>query len=85
MVGEARGVGLIAALELIAPAERHDDFPPGKLGAQMNAIMLENGLVSRNMLDAMAFCPPLIITSAQVTETLNIVHRSLKELSTKIV
>lgn len=85
LVGEARGVGLIAALELIAPAERHDDFPPGKLGAQMNAIMLENGLVSRNMLDAMAFCPPLIITSAQVTETLNIVHRSLKELSTKIV
>jgi 4-aminobutyrate--pyruvate transaminase len=85
LVGEARGVGLIAALELIAPAERHDDFPPGKLGAQMNAIMLENGLVSRNMLDAMAFCPPLIITSAQVTETLNIVHRSLKELSAKIV
>lgn len=80
MVGEARGVGLIAALELVAPAGRENDFPAGKLGAQMNAIMLENGLMSRNMLDAMAFCPPLIITSAQVSETMGIVERSLGAL-----
>lgn len=84
LVGEARGVGLIAALELIAPAGRESEFAAGKLGAQMNAIMLENGLMSRNMLDAVAFCPPLIVTSEQVTEMMNIVHRSLKTLTSDI-
>jgi 4-aminobutyrate--pyruvate transaminase len=84
LVGEARGVGLIAALELIAPAGRESEFAAGKLGAQMNAIMLENGLMSRNMLDAVAFCPPLIVTSEQVTEMMNIVHRSLKTLTSEI-
>ena len=84
LVGEARGVGLIAALELIAPAGRESEFAAGKLGAQMNAIMLENALMSRNMLDAVAFCPPLIVTSEQVTEMMNIVHRSLKTLTSEI-
>lgn len=84
MVGEARGVGLMAALELVAPEDRKDDLAPGKLGAHMNTIMLRNGLISRNMLDAMAFCPPLIMTKAEMTDMLNIVHKSLKELATEI-
>jgi 4-aminobutyrate--pyruvate transaminase len=41
-------------------------------------------LMSRNMLDAVAFCPPLIVTSEQVTEMMNIVHRSLKTLTSEI-
>lgn len=84
MVGEARGVGLIAALELVAPQGREDEFSPGKLGAHMNTIMLRNGLMSRNMMDAMAFCPPLIIKAAEVSEMMNIVERSLGELSMEI-
>jgi 4-aminobutyrate--pyruvate transaminase len=50
----------------------------------MNTIMLRNGLISRNMLDALAFCPPLIITQAEMTEMLNIVHKSLKELAAEM-
>ncbi len=84
LVGEARGIALIAALELVAPEGKGEDFPPGKLGAQMNAIMLRNGLISRNMLDAMAFCPPLIVSSSDVAEILNITHRSLKDLASEL-
>lgn len=84
LIGEARGVGLMAALELIAPARQENCFPAGKLDAQMNAIMLETGLMSRNMLDAMAFCPPLFITSAEITEMMNIVQRSLENLVVEI-
>jgi 4-aminobutyrate--pyruvate transaminase len=84
MVGEARGVGLMAALELVAPEGRENDISPGKLGAHMNTIMLRNGLISRNMLDAMAFCPPLIIKKVEMTDMLNIVHKSLKELAAEI-
>ena len=84
LVGEARGIALIAALELVAPEGKEEDFPPGKLGAQMNVIMLRNGLISRNMLDAMAFCPPLIVGSSDVAEILNITHRSLKDLASEL-
>ncbi|MFP7671833.1 aspartate aminotransferase family protein [Marivita sp. S0852] len=78
LVGEARGIGLIAALEIIAPNGRADDFKPGQLGALMNKHFLKNGLVSRNMMDAMAFCPPLIITSKEISDVLNVVEKSLE-------
>ena len=77
-VGEARGVGLIGALEIVAPDGREEEFAPGKLGAAMNAHFLRNGLISRNMMDAMAFCPPLIITPAQVQDILTAVDQSLE-------
>jgi 4-aminobutyrate--pyruvate transaminase len=84
LVGEARGVALIAALELVAPKGKEDNFPPGTLGAAMNAIMLRNGLMSRNMLDAMAFCPPLIVSSGEISDIANIVHQSLNDLASEI-
>ena len=81
LVGEARGIGLIAALELVAPEGKGEDTPPGKLGAQMNAIMQKNGLISRNMLDAMGYCPPLIVTSEEISKVLKITEQSLEELA----
>ncbi|MAD95317.1 MAG: aspartate aminotransferase family protein [Rhodobacteraceae bacterium] len=84
LVGEVRGVGLVAALELVAPEGRATDFLPGKMGAQMNSIMLRNGLISRNMTDAMAFCPPLIVSSPEISDVLNVVSKSLNDLSAEI-
>ncbi|MFY9210507.1 MAG: aspartate aminotransferase family protein [Aestuariivita sp.] len=84
LVGEARGVGLIAALELVAPEGRAEEFTPGMIGTHMNAIMLRNGLLSRNMLDAMGYCPPLIVKSAQISEILDITERSLGELASEL-
>ena len=78
LVGEARGVGLIGALEIIAPETHTDALKPGQLGLAMNKHFLKNGLISRNMLDAMAFCPPLIVTSDQVKDILSAVERSLE-------
>lgn len=84
LVGEARGVGLMAALELTAPEGKADDFPPGKLGAHMNAIMLRRGLISRNVLDSMAFCPPLITTTGEMTDILTITRKSLEDLTIEL-
>jgi 4-aminobutyrate--pyruvate transaminase len=81
LVGEVRGVGLIGALQLVAPEGREDEFTPGKLGAHLGGIMLRNGMVSRNMVDAMAFCPPLIISPAEVVQMMDIVERSLAEFT----
>ncbi|MGB0410389.1 MAG: aspartate aminotransferase family protein [Pikeienuella sp.] len=84
LVGEARGVGLIGALELVAPEGREADLPPGKMGAHMNAIMQKNGLISRSMSDAMAFCPPLIVSTGEVKDILQITETSLKELAAEV-
>lgn len=84
LVGEVRGVGLIAALELVAPEGQESDFAPGKLGARMNAIMQQNGLISRNMADAMAFCPPLIISSGEMAAIIKIAQQSLEELGSEM-
>ncbi|SOD22290.1 4-aminobutyrate---pyruvate transaminase [Variovorax sp. YR752] len=68
-VGEVRGVGLIGAIELAAdPATRTPFDPAMKAGARLAELALQEGLIVRAMGDAVAFCPPLIITPAQVDE-----------------
>jgi 4-aminobutyrate--pyruvate transaminase len=80
LIGEVRGVGLIAAIELVANKETRKGLDPvGKLGGLVNGILQKNGVISRNMGDALAFCPPLIITAAQIDEVLLQLGRSLDE------
>ncbi|WP_299810556.1 aspartate aminotransferase family protein [uncultured Roseibium sp.] len=74
LVVETRGIGLIGAAELSHQALA---ATPGALGAKTNAVFQENGLISRNMGDAMAFCPPLIITEAQINEMFDIAQAGL--------
>ena len=78
LVGEHRGIGLIAALELVTDKSARTALEkPGALGAQVTGAALEGGLISRAMGDAMAFCPPMIITEAQVNEVADIAERAL--------
>lgn len=68
-VGEVRGVGLIGALELAADPVKRTLFDPAmKAGARLAEFALAEGLIVRAMGDAVAFCPPLIITAAEVDE-----------------
>jgi len=41
---------------------------------------LKNGLIGRNIGDTLAFCPPMIITPAQIDEMMAIVKKSLDEV-----
>jgi len=69
LVGEHRGIGLIAALELVTDKDAKVALEkPGAMGAAVAARMLETGVISRPIMDAVAFCPPLIITKEQVDE-----------------
>jgi 4-aminobutyrate--pyruvate transaminase len=69
LVGEVRGIGLIAAVDLVSDrAFKNAALKPGQLGALVNQMLTQEGCISRNMLDAMAFCPPLIITETQVDD-----------------
>ncbi|PIB25678.1 aminotransferase [Amylibacter kogurei] len=80
LVGEVRGVGLIAAVELVTNKETKTALEkPGKLGLQTNALAIENGFFSRPMMDAMAFCPPLIIQTHEIDDLLGRFEKTLDQ------
>ena len=70
LVGEARGVGLIGALELVADKKTREQYPAElKIGATLAARALNHGLVVRALPgDVIGICPPLIITKEQIDE-----------------
>lgn len=78
LVGEVRGVGLIAAVELVGDKATKEPWgEAGALGGLANGQLLKNGVISRNMGDALAFCPPLIITCSQIDDMAGAVGRAL--------
>jgi 4-aminobutyrate--pyruvate transaminase len=80
LVGEVRGVGLIAAVELVADKAGRTPFDPlGKAGALVVRQAQDNGLILRGIQDSVAFCPPLIITEAQVNLLADRFTQSLEE------
>jgi len=70
---EARGTGLIGALEL----KPRDGFAAGELGPKLLAVMLEKGLISRAIGDSLALCPPMIINESQVDAVFDLFEASL--------
>ena len=78
LVGEVRGAGLIAGLELVADKARKTPFDPvGKLGMAAFNIGHEEGLIMRNIGDTLALCPPLILTEDDAREIAAIMARVL--------
>ena len=80
-VGEARGIGLVGALEFVADKATKAPFdPPGSFGARLVELCHEEGLIIRAIGDVAAFCPPLIITPAEIDEMFDKFGRALKRL-----
>jgi 4-aminobutyrate---pyruvate transaminase len=70
LVGEADGVGLIGAIQLVKDKKTKTLFDPTAMVAQYFAKRCqEHGLIVRPLYgDRVALCPPLIITEAQIDE-----------------
>lgn len=80
LVGEVRGKGLIGAVELVANKDKRESFPDGKVGATAKQICQDNGLLIRAVSgNCLAFCPPLIITSEQIDEMVEMFSVSLDQ------
>jgi 4-aminobutyrate--pyruvate transaminase len=80
LVGEARGVGLVGALELVRDKKTRESFAPSLgIGAHVQRAAEESGVITRNMGDVIAFSPPLIIDDRQLTTLLKIVNSALDE------
>jgi putrescine aminotransferase len=67
IVGEVRGVGMIAGLEIVRdPATRERFDPPGHAAARVRDHCLEEGLVVRSIREGLAVCPPLTISEPEI-------------------
>jgi 4-aminobutyrate--pyruvate transaminase len=67
LVGEVRGVGLIAAVELVADKSTKASFEPSAaVGPFLVKRGHHHGLILRALGDSIAFCPPLIINEAEI-------------------
>jgi len=80
LVGETRGVGLVGAIELVKNKRTKESFDP-KQGVAFRTMMAAqaNGLLVRAILDCIAFCPPLIITEAEIVEMFRRFRKALDE------
>ena len=80
LVGDVRGVGLIAALEMVADKDTRAPFDPAlKVGATVEKYAREHGLIARFIGDRIAFSPPLIITEAEIDEIMLRLRRALDD------
>ncbi|MCB1476927.1 MAG: aspartate aminotransferase family protein [Rhodobiaceae bacterium] len=68
LVGEARGIGLIGGLELVADKTGRTPFDPRKgIGPRVALEAEQRGLIARSMAgDIISLCPPLIITDEEI-------------------
>ncbi|AUT71430.1 aspartate aminotransferase family protein [Paraburkholderia hospita] len=80
LVGEARGVGLLAAVELVADKASREPFAPSEgVAAYAGTRALSHGLITRALGDTVNFCPPLIVTRAQIDEMFDAAKRALDD------
>jgi putrescine aminotransferase len=81
LVGEARMVGLIGALELVPnkPSRREKFADTGKVGTICRDISFRNGLVMRATRDSMIISPPLVIKHEEADELIRRATKTLDE------
>ncbi len=79
LVGEARGLGLVGAVELVADKGTKRSFDPASgVGTRAVRFAEQEGLIVRFLMgDVISLCPPLIITPAEIGEMFDRLRRAL--------
>jgi 4-aminobutyrate---pyruvate transaminase len=79
LVGEARGIGLVGAVELVADKRSKRSFDPKKLvAARCVRFAEEEGLIVRPLAgDSVSLCPPLIISEEEIDQLFDRLARAL--------
>ena len=80
LVGEARGMGLIGTLEIVADKATRQLFDPARGVAQYAGRRAQaHGLITRALGDNVNLCPSLIITAAQVDDMMDCIRLALDD------
>jgi adenosylmethionine-8-amino-7-oxononanoate aminotransferase len=93
MIGDIRGKGLLAGVELVKRKDGMEPFPPDMgIAKKVSIAALREGLIiysSRNryqdkILDFFSICPPLTITEKQIDELVDKLDLALSGVSSMI-
>jgi adenosylmethionine-8-amino-7-oxononanoate aminotransferase len=80
-VGDVRGLGLMAGVEIMADVEKRKPFSLElAVGPRLVAAARERGLVSRNLADNYLLAPPLVTTPEQIDRIVEILRESIREV-----
>lgn len=80
-IGEARGVGLMGALEVVADKTTKAAFP-GELGIseRIANTSIDNGLICRPLGAAIVLGPPFIITRHEIDQVFSILEKTIAQV-----
>ncbi len=82
IVGDVRGIGMVAAFELVRDKEARSAFAPGeRVGWQVYLRGLEKGLILRPLSDVIYLFLPLAVTLEQLDEILDLTAETLHDIS----
>jgi 4-aminobutyrate--pyruvate transaminase len=86
LVGEVRGVGLIAAVEFVADKAAAKNFAPAaKIGPRLAKLCEEHGVIARTVMnDVLCISPPLIISKEEIDEMLVRTEKAVNELTVQL-
>lgn len=87
IVGEVRGVGLMAAVEFVANRETKEAFDPAlKVGGRISQAARDRNLIVRAMPhgDILGFAPPLVMTESEIDEMVSIAKAAVNEVAQTI-
>jgi len=77
LVGEVRGKGFVAAIEIVADRATKRSFPAKRMvAAKVVAFAQDEGLIVRAIGETVSICPPLIMTEAEVNEMFDKLERA---------
>jgi L-2,4-diaminobutyrate transaminase len=88
IVGEVRGVGMLAAIEFVADRDKKLRFDPAmQVGARISKAARDRQLIARAMPhgDILGFAPPLIMTESEVDEMMEITAAAIKQVTDELV
>ena len=82
-IGNVRSIGLIGAMEFAACKNSHKKFDKShKIAAQAVAIIQKHGVILRALPgDIIGFCPPLIISKAELDDMFKRIHDAMLEVA----
>jgi 4-aminobutyrate---pyruvate transaminase len=80
LVGEVRGLGLVAGLELVRDKTTKEAFDSkAGVGLHMERCCQEHGVILRALGDTLTVAPPLVISEGEIDEIVTVVGASLDE------
>ncbi|RMH48230.1 MAG: aminotransferase class III-fold pyridoxal phosphate-dependent enzyme [Alphaproteobacteria bacterium] len=84
-IGEARGVGLMGALEAVADKDTKEPFPAElSISERIANTCMDNGLICRPLGQAIVLCPPFIITEGEIDRLFDLLEKSLRQVFREI-